>query len=101
MPDHVHLLVAGTAADACLPSFVAGFKQASGHGYVGMRRERLRQSGYQDRVLRGEETTEPVIRYILANPVRAGLVQHPADYPHSGSDLFPAEKITWEDPTQG
>lgn len=101
MPDHLHVLVAGTATDACLPAFVAAFKQASGHGHVKMRRQRLWQSGYQDRVLRGEESTEPVIRYILANPVRAGIAQRPADYPHSGSDLFPAEKLTWEDPTQG
>ena len=46
------------------------------------------QEGYHDWVLRTEQRTEDVIRYVLENPVRARLVEKPEDYPFSGS-VFP------------
>jgi hypothetical protein len=49
---------------------------------------RLWQPGYYDRVLREEEATPAVVRYIVENPVRAGIVKSPGDYPHWGSDSF-------------
>ncbi len=88
MPDHLHLLVEGTRAKADLRSFVSSFKQGSGYLYRQRTRERLWQSGYYDRVLRGDEGTERVASYVLMNPVRAGLVRHPAEYAWVGSDRF-------------
>jgi len=38
-----------------------------------------------DHVLRRDEDLESVRRYIRENPVRAGLVDVPEDYPFSGS----------------
>jgi hypothetical protein len=38
--------------------------------------------------LRADEDAKAVARYISANPVRAGLVVSPSEYPHSGSDLW-------------
>ena len=43
----------------------------------------LWQGGYYERVLRREEKTETVVRYILDNPVRAGLVDRAEEYPYS------------------
>ena len=40
------------------------------------------QAGYYDHALRIEEDIQTVARYIVANPIRAGLVQKIADYPH-------------------
>ncbi|MCE5975733.1 REP-associated tyrosine transposase [Pseudomonas sp. JR33AA] len=40
------------------------------------------QSGYQDHALRREECVVHVARYIVANPLRAGLVRSIRDYPH-------------------
>ncbi len=37
-------------------------------------------SGYHDRALRTEESTVDVARYIVLNPVRAGLVRRVGDY---------------------
>ena len=85
MPDHLHLLVAGTRADSSLPEFVRLFKQQSAFAWKQATGARLWQRGDFDRVLRADEDTPDGVRYVLANPVRAGLVQSPLDYPYLGS----------------
>ncbi|MFB6261862.1 MAG: transposase, partial [Thiohalorhabdaceae bacterium] len=40
------------------------------------------QPGFHDRAIRREEDLEAVARYVVANPLRAGLVDRIADYPH-------------------
>ena len=47
------------------------------------------QDGYYERVLRTYESMDTLIRYILDNPVRAGLVQKAEDFPHSGTLYWP------------
>ena len=39
------------------------------------------QKGYYDHALRDEENLAAVARYIVANPLRAGLARNVADYP--------------------
>lgn len=39
------------------------------------------QKGYYDHALRDEENLAVVARYIVANPLRAGLARNVADYP--------------------
>jgi REP element-mobilizing transposase RayT len=39
------------------------------------------QKGYFDRALRWEEDLKVAARYIIANPLRAGLVDQIGDYP--------------------
>ena len=63
-------------------------KQKSGHAYKQNRHRRLWQPSYFDRVLRDEATDLFVIRYILENPVRAGLVERCEDYPYLGCSLM-------------
>ena len=46
-----------------------------------------------DRVLRADEDTVSVVRYILENPLRAGLVTRPEDYPYSGSSTYSIEAL--------
>jgi hypothetical protein len=46
-----------------------------------------------ERVLRSDEATPIVARYTIANPVRAGLAQSPADYPFWGSFLYTREQL--------
>jgi len=41
----------------------------------------LWQKGYFDRALRREEDLKAMARYIVANPLRAGLVEHIGQYP--------------------
>jgi putative transposase len=85
MPDHVHLLVEGQAVGSDLKRFIKIAKQYSGFYYARQFQERLWQRYGFERVLRDSEPTLVVARYILENPVRAGLVERIDDYPFVGS----------------
>jgi len=93
MPDHVHLLVAGTADNSDLIAFADLVKQLTEHRYRRARRCSLWQKGYYEHVLRNDESTLAVARYILENPVRAGLVTNPRDYEFSGSLTLTREQL--------
>ena len=93
MPDHVHLLLAGRSAKADLRRFVKRTKQSLGQTYATRTNRRLWQEGYFDRVLRPEESEASITKYIIENPVRAGLVTTAIDYPYMGSDVWPLEDI--------
>ena len=43
------------------------------------------QRGFHDHALRQEQDLAEVARYVIANPVRAGLVQRTGQYPHWGA----------------
>jgi putative transposase len=83
MPDHLHVLVEATSDRSDLLSFVKRFKQVTGFAYRRQTSEPLWQPGYHERVLRNDEATD-VIRYILENPIRAGLAAKFGEYPHAG-----------------
>jgi putative transposase len=85
MPDHVHFLFEGTDGGGSPIKLVSRAKQASGFRYSRQHRIRLWQKTSWDRILRSDEDTPTVVRYILDNPVRAGLVERAIDYPFSGS----------------
>lgn len=40
------------------------------------------QSGFYDHAIRKDEDIVNIARYIIANPIRAGLVKRVGDYPH-------------------
>ncbi len=84
MSDHVHLVVV-TPGNRGLPEAVRRFKgrmsvtwRACGDGTP------LWQPGFFDHRIRGSEGFEEKCLYVLANPVRAGLVNRSEDYPWSG-----------------
>src|SRR5262249_31793266 len=85
MPDHLHVLASGINDDSDLIRFAHAVKRRTGYEYRRLSANDLWQKGYFEHVLRDDEVTEIVMRYILANPVRAGLCTAPKDYPFSGS----------------
>jgi putative transposase len=85
MPDHLHLLVEGVTQDASLPRFVRTFKQRAGFHWKSAFGSELWQRSYFERVLRTEESTIEVARYVLGNPLRAGMVDSVEQYPFLGS----------------
>jgi putative transposase len=93
MPDHVHMLVAGTRPDSDIRRFLTLAKQLSGYWFKRTHRRSLWQRSAWERVLRAEDNTSATIRYILANPVRAGLVKEPMDYRFSGSLVWSGEAL--------
>ena len=85
MPDHLHMLVEGQREDADFRAFMANCRKRTSLAARPYVVGRLWQDGYYERVLRREEDTETVVEYILANPIRAGLVENAMDYPFGWS----------------
>lgn len=82
MPDHLHWLLVLRAGD-----LAAVARRMKSRGARAVNRARggegaLWQSGFHDHALRRDEDLPGVARYIVANPLRAGLVARIGDYPH-------------------
>ena len=81
MPDHLHWLV--QLESTTLDELMRRVKGRSARR-INQRLSRagpLWQHGFHDRALRQEEDLRAVARYVIANPVRAGLVKRVAEYP--------------------
>ncbi|MDR5907408.1 REP-associated tyrosine transposase [Franzmannia qiaohouensis] len=81
MPDHLHWLF--MLDQAQLDAVVKRLKGRSAraiNAYLN-RRGSVWQQGYHDRALRREEDVRSIARYIVANPLRAGLVNDIGKYP--------------------
>jgi putative transposase len=91
MPDHLHLLVTGTSDSADLIAFAHDVKQRVAYRYLRNHDGRLWQKGFYDHIVRDREAFLTIAKYILENPVRAGIVAAPRDYPFSGSCVW-----TWD-----
>jgi len=76
MPDHLHWLL--ELGDETLPQVVGTVKSVSAHRLG----QRIWQPGFFDHAIRREEDARTIGQYIIANPVRAGLVDHVGEYPH-------------------
>jgi putative transposase len=76
MPDHFHWLFVLRAGR--LQDIVGAVKSVAAHRL----QSAVWQPGYYDHAVRREEDLREVARYIVANPVRAGLVERVGDYPH-------------------
>ena len=84
MPNHLHLLLHGISLTANLLCFVDNFKHKSSQRYWQRHKTQLWQISFYDHILRDEDAPKKVAWYIWLNPVRAGLVGKPAEYPYSG-----------------
>ncbi len=77
MPDHIHWLTQ-LAGSQSLANVVKTVKSKAsvqlGHS--------IWQAGYYDHAVRKDEDIVNIARYIIANPIRAGLVTKVGDYPH-------------------
>ncbi|MBN8482310.1 MAG: transposase [Xanthomonadales bacterium] len=82
MPDHVHWLlrVGATPLSRCVQAFKSRAARAinAARGTSGP----VWQAGFYDHRLRHEEDLHAQARYIVANPLRRGLVGKIEDYPH-------------------
>nr|WP_152687673.1 transposase [Pseudomonas fildesensis] len=81
MPDHFHWLL--ELRDATLPQVMRRVKSRSTLtiNRAGRTQGAFWQGGYHDRAARAEEDLVRIARYVIANPLRAGLVEHIGDYP--------------------
>jgi REP element-mobilizing transposase RayT len=82
MPDHFHWLMQ-LCPGADLSESVGRVKSASArqlNKHLG-RKGPIWQSGFYDHAVRKDEDIRDIARYIVANPLRAGLVKSMFDYP--------------------
>jgi putative transposase len=93
MPDHVHLLLEGVDESADVIETLRLWKQLTGFEWKRRTGTQLWQKGFHDRVLRDSDDTRAVVRYMLENPVRAGLVASVRDYPWVGSSRYTLDEL--------
>jgi len=77
MPDHIHWLMQLDGSQS-LSNVVKTVKSKAS---VQLGRS-IWQVGYYDHAVRKDEDIVNIARYIIANPIRAGLVTKVGDYPH-------------------
>ncbi len=82
MPDHLHWLTALRQADLSRLVLRVKSRSAIGINRLFGQSGRVWQKGFHDHAIREEEDLRALARYVVANPVRAGLVQSVRDYPH-------------------
>ncbi|MCX7619126.1 transposase [Tepidiforma sp.] len=87
MPDHLHVLARPGERD--LIAFVGSLKSWTTRlaWQVGQRGT-LWQPGFYDRAVRDRRQFESAARYVIANPVRAGLVESPEAWPFAWAWWF-------------
>jgi len=81
MPDHFHWLI--ELGDCELQALVLTVKSRTARSVNAVlgRTGQFWQRSFHDRAIRREEDLQAVARYIIANPIRAGLVKRVHDYP--------------------
>ncbi len=81
MPDHLHWLI--ELKQSSLPKLMQQIKARSAIAInkTTDNHTQVWQRGYHDIALRDENNLKNLARYIIANPLRAGLVERIGDYP--------------------
>ena len=87
MPDHVHALISFSPEHGMKKTVTGWKKFTAGNFKIDWQRD------FFDHRLRNRESFEEKALYIRKNPVRAGLVEKPEDWPYAwGYDSFGHEK---------
>jgi REP element-mobilizing transposase RayT len=81
MPDHLHWLL--VLEQGSLDGLMQRVKSRSAIAINAalQRSDQFWQKGYHDHAARAEEDLQGMARYVVANPLRAGLVTSLRDYP--------------------
>jgi REP element-mobilizing transposase RayT len=99
MPDHVHFLVQGNSESSDCRRLIKLGKQYAAYTYSAKYGGKLWQPWGFERVLRDAESSLTVARYIVENPVRAGLVETVSEYPFVGSQVYELKDLVGSLPT--
>ena len=90
MPDHVHLLACVVEQGGSVKAYIDSAKALSGHALTGLGLSApIWQRSYFDRHARAQDDVAEIVRYILQNPVEAGLCDDADDWPFSGFRGWP------------
>lgn len=85
MPDHLHILLKLGSTES-LSRLMNRMKSVTARAAIGgdRRRGRIWMRGFHDRAMRSEEDLQTAARYVLENPIRAGLTETLEAYPFWG-----------------
>ena len=85
MPDHIHLFVAMPPVGITLSEWIHALRTVLGKTLLRLGKQKPHwQEGFFDHVLRNAESYAQKWDYVRMNPVRAGLVEKPEDWPYQG-----------------
>jgi REP element-mobilizing transposase RayT len=93
MPDHLHTAIERQTPAADLRSFASRMKQYTGFYFKKEFGQRLWQHYGYEHIIRSEETTSTIVRYVLENPIRGGLASNVDEYPFIGSSEYTREQL--------
>jgi putative transposase len=94
MPDHLHIIVCGQTNSSDCKAFIKAAKQYSAYYHSQAASGiRLWERYGHDRVIRDEQELAMTVRYVVGNPVRAGLASHPKAYPFLGSQKYSVDEL--------
>jgi putative DNA methylase len=85
MPNHVHLLITPRAPVSKLMQSLKRFTAREGNRILGFTGQPFWQDESYDRLVRDEGEFQRIVRYIETNPVNAGLVAMPEEFPWSSA----------------
>jgi putative DNA methylase len=85
MPNHVHLLVSPLAPLPKLTRSLKGITAKRANAMLHLTGSSFWQEESYDHMVRGREEFARISLYIEQNPVRAGLVQDPSEFPWSSA----------------
>lgn len=94
MPTHFHLII-GIPAKGSLSDFMRDLKRRTAREYFelyDMPAGRLWENRFDDVNLHSEEMFITKFNYIHMNPVKAGLVEKPEDWPYSSAGYYSVGK---------
>lgn len=83
MPDHIHWLMQPLESlnlSQCVQRIKSFTTRRLHQG--GFIEKVVWQRGFHDHAVRKDEELKTLARYVISNPIRAGLVKRIADYPH-------------------
>jgi putative transposase len=93
MPDHLHMVVEGMSESSDLKPFAKAAKQYSGYYHAQAHGEKLWQKGNDDIIVRDSADLFERVRYVVNNPVAAGLVARPEDCPFLRSQRWAVDEL--------
>ena len=93
MPDHIHQLAKGLTSEADAKDYIKRAKQYAGYYFKKAFGADLWERDGFNHVILGDLEVNAQARYILENPVRAGLVIRAEDYPFSGSQIYTVHQL--------
>ena len=85
MPDHIHLFANFSPASPSLSQWMKALRGSLAKTLRATLGQGIYwEKGFFDHVLRSEESFREKYEYVRQNPVRAGLVARPEDWPYQG-----------------